>query len=117
MSSCSAARRPAWTGWPKCCWRRPRSMGMSIQTATGASAAPRTFDPLAFKDDLAAFRAEVRAWLEAVVPADWRERMTGAAETHYVAFQCWWFAEMGKVGLATPHWPRDWGGADIGIRH
>ena len=75
------------------------------------------FDPLAHKDDLDAFRAEVRAWLEAVVPADWHERMRGATEADYVAFQRWWFAEMGKVGLATPHWPRDWGGADIGIRH
>lgn len=77
----------------------------------------RVFDPLAHKDDLTAFRAEVRAWLEAVVPADWQERMTGAVEADYVAFQRWWFAEMQKVGLATPHWPRDWGGADIGIRH
>ncbi len=75
------------------------------------------FDPLAHKNDLVAFRAEVRAWLEAVVPADWHERMRGASEADYVAFQRWWFAEMGKVGLATPHWPRDWGGADIGIRH
>lgn len=75
------------------------------------------FDPLALKDDLVAFRAEVRAWLEAVVPADWRETMRGADEADYVAFQRWWFAEMAKVGLATPHWPKDWGGADIGIRH
>jgi alkylation response protein AidB-like acyl-CoA dehydrogenase len=78
---------------------------------------PRPFDPLAKRDDLDAFRAEVRAWLEAVVPADWQDRMRGASEADYVAFQHWWFAEMAKVGLATPHWPRDWGGADIGIRH
>jgi alkylation response protein AidB-like acyl-CoA dehydrogenase len=90
-------------------------MTMSVQTAT--SPTTRRFDPLACKDDLDAFRAEVRAWLEAVVPADWHARMTGASEADYVAFQRWWFAEMGKVGLATPHWPRDWGGADIGIRH
>jgi alkylation response protein AidB-like acyl-CoA dehydrogenase len=90
-------------------------MTMSVQTAT--SPTTRRFDPLARKDDLDAFRAEVRAWLEAVVPADWHARMTGASEADYVAFQRWWFAEMGKVGLATPHWPRDWGGADIGIRH
>ena len=79
--------------------------------------AARRFDPLASKDDLDAFRGEVRAWLASVVPADWHERMRGASEADYVAFQRWWFAEMGKVGLATPHWPRDWGGADIGIRH
>jgi len=24
---------------------------------------------------------------------------------------------MGKVGLATPHWPRTWGGADLSLRH
>ena len=82
-----------------------------------APAPTRTFSPLAKLDDLAAFRAEVRAWLEATVPSDWRERMAGATEAAYVDYQRWWFDEMRKVGLATPHWPRDWGGADLSLRH
>ncbi len=76
-----------------------------------------TFTPLRKLDDLAAFRVEIRAWLEATVPADWRERMAGASEEAYVEYQRMWFGEMQKVGLATPHWPRDWGGADLSLRH
>lgn len=75
------------------------------------------FDPLSKRDDLYAFRREVRAWLEATVPADWRERMADATEEDYVAYQCWWFDEMRKVGLATSHWPREWGGAELSLRH
>ncbi|HET6970638.1 MAG TPA: acyl-CoA dehydrogenase family protein [Phenylobacterium sp.] len=86
-------------------------------TTLVASAPARTFEPLARLDDLEAFRAEVRAWLEATVPADWRTRMAGASEEEYVAYQRWWLGEMRKVGLATPHWPRDWGGADLSLRH
>src|SRR5437773_10890887 len=82
-----------------------------------ATAAAPTFAPLAKLADLDAFRAEVRAWLEATVPADWAERMAGASEEAYVDYQREWFAQLRKVGLATPHWPRDWGGADLSLRH
>jgi len=75
------------------------------------------FDPLAQAHDLDAFRAELRAWLAATLPADWRTMMSGASEEAYATFQHWWFSEMQAVGLATPHWPRDWGGADLSLRH
>lgn len=75
------------------------------------------FAPLDKRDDLTAFRAEVRAWLQATVPSDWRARMSGASEDAYVAYQRWWFEEMRKVGLATPHWPKEWGGAELSLRH
>jgi alkylation response protein AidB-like acyl-CoA dehydrogenase len=77
----------------------------------------RTFDPLSLRHDIDAFRAEVRAWLEATVPADWQQQMSGASEEEYVAYQTWWFEEMRKVGLATSHWPREWGGAELSLRH
>ncbi len=77
----------------------------------------KSFDPLGCTDDLDAFRAELRAWLAATLPADWRTRMAGATEEDYAAFQRWWFSEMQAVGLATPHWPREWGGADLSLRH
>ena len=35
----------------------------------------------------------------------------------YVAFQRWWMAERSKVGLATPHWPKEYGGAGLTLRH
>jgi len=87
-----------------------------MSTLTASPPHP-TFAPLARLDDLDAFRAEVRAWLEATTPPDWTARMAGAGEEAYVAFQRQWFDEMRKVGLATPHWPRDWGGADLSLRH
>ncbi|MGE0742390.1 MAG: acyl-CoA dehydrogenase family protein [Hyphomonadaceae bacterium] len=77
----------------------------------------REFAPLARRDDLDAFRAEVRAWLQAVVPSGWFAKSAGAPESEYVAFQRWWLGELQKVGLATPHWPKDWGGEELSLRH
>lgn len=76
-----------------------------------------TFNPLGLKDDIDAFRAEVRAWLEATLPNDWQDRMRGATEDEFVDQQRWWLREMSKVGLATPHWPKEWGGEDLSLRH
>ncbi|MEQ1808285.1 MAG: acyl-CoA dehydrogenase family protein [Terricaulis sp.] len=77
----------------------------------------QTFAPLAHRADLDAFRKEVRAWLEAVVPEGWFARSAGAPEEEYLAFQRWWLGELRKVGLATPHWPKNWGGEDLSLRH
>lgn len=82
-----------------------------------SDAAAPVFDPIAKRDDLDAFRAEIRAWLAARLPKDWRARMADADEDAFVAFQREWFDEMRQVGLSTPHWPRAWGGADISLRH
>lgn len=49
------------------------------------------------------------------MPPHWQESMSDAEEADYVAFQRWWFREMKKVGLATPHWPKDWGGVDLSL--
>ena len=77
----------------------------------------RQFAPLQYRADFSAFRSEVRAWLEAVVPEGWFARSAGAPEADYLAFQRWWLTELQKVGLATPHWPKDWGGEDLSLRH
>lgn len=73
--------------------------------------------PLEFRDDLDAFRANVRAWLEAVAPEGGFALRADASEVDYLAFQRWWLAELQKVGLATPHWPKDWGGEELSLRH
>jgi alkylation response protein AidB-like acyl-CoA dehydrogenase len=62
------------------------------------------------RDDPEAFRAALRQWLAATVPPDWRERMTHASPAEFRAFQQWWLAQLDSVGLATPHWPVEWGG-------
>ena len=76
-----------------------------------------SFDPLSQRDDLTAFRAELRAWFEAVTPKGWQQAMQGASQAQFIAFQRDWFAELAKVGLSTPHWPKSWGGSELTLRH
>jgi alkylation response protein AidB-like acyl-CoA dehydrogenase len=73
--------------------------------------------PLDYLDDLDAFRSEIRAWLQAVLPHDWKRRLLDASEEQYVEFQRWWFDELRKVRLANAHWPRAWGGEELSLRH
>ena len=77
----------------------------------------KEFEPLRHRGDLDAFREEVRAWLSAVVPEGWFARSAGLLDEEYAAFQHWWLGELQKVGLATPHWPKDWGGEELSLRH
>jgi alkylation response protein AidB-like acyl-CoA dehydrogenase len=67
--------------------------------------------------DLPAFRRAIRDWLAEVVPPDWKARMTKASNEEYVAFQRWFMAERNKVGLAIAHWPKEYGGAGLTLRH
>jgi alkylation response protein AidB-like acyl-CoA dehydrogenase len=66
-------------------------------------------------DDLEAFRAEVRGWLMANIPAGWREAMTGCTQEAFVAAQRDWFGKMVDAGYATPHWPAEWPGGGRGL--
>jgi alkylation response protein AidB-like acyl-CoA dehydrogenase len=59
-------------------------------------------------DALETLRRDVRAWLEANAPRDWR-----AACTSHDAFldtQRRWFARLVEGGYAVPHWPAMWPG-------
>jgi alkylation response protein AidB-like acyl-CoA dehydrogenase len=60
--------------------------------------------------DLESFRATVRSWCRSHIPADWRQRQTGASDEEFVRFQQEWFQELRQAGFAVPHWPREWGG-------
>jgi alkylation response protein AidB-like acyl-CoA dehydrogenase len=72
---------------------------------------------LDLKDDPAAFRAAVRAWLTSAVPSDWPERMLAATPAERVEFQRSWLMRRREVGLGTPTWPIEYGGAALGIEH
>lgn len=61
-------------------------------------------------DELSAFRAKVRAWAEAHVPAGWKEQYAGASGEEYLAFQRTWLRELRDGGYAAPHWSEEWGG-------
>lgn len=72
---------------------------------------------LEHQDDLPAFRKAIRQWiLDCIGDKDVvaMNRLTGAAS---VEMQKWWMAERAKVGLAFPHWPKEYGGADLSVPH
>jgi alkylation response protein AidB-like acyl-CoA dehydrogenase len=60
--------------------------------------------------DIDEFRASVRDWCRAHIPAGWRKAQTGVPEDEYVRFQKAWFQELRQAGFAVPHWPKEWGG-------
>jgi alkylation response protein AidB-like acyl-CoA dehydrogenase len=62
-----------------------------------------TFTTNALED----FRLEVRNWLTANAPTDWR-----GADTHplFVESQRAWFKKLVEGGYAVPHWPAEWPG-------
>jgi alkylation response protein AidB-like acyl-CoA dehydrogenase len=60
-------------------------------------------------------RQDVRAWLAANVPRNWRAAMTGCSQPAFVAAQRAWFSKMVQAGYATPHWPHDWPGGGQGL--
>lgn len=55
------------------------------------------------------FRTEVREWLAANVPPDWRREMIDADDGTYIAFQRRWMRTLRAGGYLAPHVPREWG--------
>lgn len=58
--------------------------------------------------DLEALRAEVRRFLEAEKPHDWRD--ASRTQEDFVRTQRDWFAKLVKAGYAIPHWPAEFRG-------
>src|SRR6478672_2501987 len=69
---------------------------------------------VATQGDLGSLRQEVRSWLEANVPRDWRQVATDQGE--FLNVQRSWFRKLVDAGYATPHWPEGWpgGGRSLG---
>jgi alkylation response protein AidB-like acyl-CoA dehydrogenase len=59
-------------------------------------------------DALETLRQDVRAWLDANTPKDWRENCT--SHEAFVELQRSWFAKLVEGNLAVPHWPEGWPG-------
>jgi alkylation response protein AidB-like acyl-CoA dehydrogenase len=72
---------------------------------------------LSQRGDIGAFRSAVQDWLAEVVPPDAIRQMIDADEDETVEIQRRWMAERNKVGLGTPHWPAEYGGADLSMEH
>lgn len=64
-------------------------------------------------DALETLRHDIRAWLEANAPKDWR----AACTTHeaFLETQRGWFAKLVEGGYAVPHWPAEWPGGGQGL--
>jgi alkylation response protein AidB-like acyl-CoA dehydrogenase len=64
-------------------------------------------------DALETLRHDIRAWLEANAPKDWR----AACTTHeaFLETQRGWFAKLVEGGYAVPHWPAEWPGGGRGL--
>jgi len=64
---------------------------------------------LRFSDDEIAFRAEVRAFIDANLPAATRRKIVNG---HPISKQDWvdWQRVLNRKGWAVPHWPREHGG-------
>src|SRR5260370_526304 len=71
---------------------------------------PSEASPTSSRGDLDEFRAGVREWCRAHIPAGWRQAQVGASDEEFVSFQKAWFAELRRAGFAVPHWPKEWGG-------
>ena len=63
--------------------------------------------------DEQAFRQAIREWLAATLDPDWRRKWQSVRESELKALVVDWLEARRKVGLATPHWPREWGGPGL----
>ncbi len=73
----------------------------------------RTYDILGKVGDEQAFRQELRDWLADKLPKDWRTRWQAVRHKELKSQVVAWLEERRKVGLGTPHWPREWGGPGL----
>ncbi|HET8934027.1 MAG TPA: acyl-CoA dehydrogenase family protein [Polyangiales bacterium] len=65
-----------------------------------------------WNDKQTAFRATVRAFLEANLPSDWEELAHGPGSPAQTKFCREFCAKLAQTGLLVPHWPARWGGRD-----
>ena len=70
---------------------------------------------IALKDDPRAFRNAIRDWIAETLSRDWDVVVDRGGEDEHVRYQRWWYGELVKQGLAVPHWPSEYGGADLGL--
>jgi alkylation response protein AidB-like acyl-CoA dehydrogenase len=66
----------------------------------------------AWDEEQAAFRATVRGFLHANLPADWESLAHGPGSEAQTKFSKEFCAKLATAGLLVPHWPARWGGRD-----
>jgi alkylation response protein AidB-like acyl-CoA dehydrogenase len=73
----------------------------------------RVYDIIGKVGDEQAFRQELRDWLAEHIPPDWRRKWQGLREAELRSAVTEWLEIRRTVGLATPHWPKAWGGPGL----
>jgi alkylation response protein AidB-like acyl-CoA dehydrogenase len=68
-------------------------------------------------NDEMAFRATIQAWLAKVLPECPKPAPGQSHDSMYEPISRWWMGEMNKQNLGTPHWPKEYGGVDLTVRH
>jgi alkylation response protein AidB-like acyl-CoA dehydrogenase len=66
----------------------------------------------AWDEKQVAFRATVRDFLAANLPADWEQHAHGPGSAEQTTFSKKFCGALAKAGLLVPHWPARWGGRD-----
>src|SRR5256885_14813354 len=66
----------------------------------------------AWDEEQTTFRATVRAFLNANLPADWESFAHGPGSEAQTNFSKEFCATLASAGLLVPHWPARWGGRD-----
>jgi alkylation response protein AidB-like acyl-CoA dehydrogenase len=91
--------------------------GMSGEQVDDPATAVRDRCILDQQHDLQAFRQAVRDWTLATAPPEKAHLWLETKGAEQVEIQKWWMRERDKVGLATPHWPVEYGGSGLSLAH
>jgi alkylation response protein AidB-like acyl-CoA dehydrogenase len=66
--------------------------------------------------ELDSYRGELREWLTARTPTDWRTRLQASTEDEVVDFYRAWTQELSAAGHLVAHWPTHFGGRGLGFQ-
>jgi len=67
------------------------------------------------QEELDSYRDELRAWLEAHTPDDWRAQLQASSEAEVVEFYRNWTKALSGAGHLVAHWPVEFGGRGLGF--
>jgi alkylation response protein AidB-like acyl-CoA dehydrogenase len=70
---------------------------------------------MAVEDTLSAYRSEIRQWLAANAPKNWREALQASSEADVVGFYKDWARKLHGAGHLVAHWPTEYGGRGLGF--
>ena len=85
------------------------------QVAERRSGRPTETGVDSMTEELDLYRAELRGWLSAHTPQDWRTRLQASSESEVVDFYRSWTRELQAAGHLVAHWPIEFGGRGLGF--